>query len=169
MKKLSFDELPTHVGIIGSRDMPRLDAVEKFVAKLQPGTTVVSGGARGVDRTAAGAARRRGLPVVELFADWDRYGKGAGHIRNEEIAKYLADRYPDCYLVAFVLEERPHELTPGSRNMIGHAKTWKIPYTIYRWVVGPKREAPHWQTTSYWSDWDTRLLFEHRTRHLRAA
>jgi hypothetical protein len=149
-----------HVAVVGSREFPRLDAVEKFVGKLKPGTTVVSGGARGVDQAAATAARKRGLPVVEMLADWNQYGKAAGPIRNGWIADYLEERYPDCYLASFVLEEKAHELTVGSRDMIGKAKKAKLPYTIYRWVVWRKSEAPHWETTTYWSDWDPRLLRE---------
>lgn len=76
------------VAIIGSRDYPRLRDVYEYVRLLPADTVVVSGGARGVDRTAADAARHRGLEVVEHLPDWKRDGKGAGFIRN---AKIVAD------------------------------------------------------------------------------
>lgn len=71
--------------IVGSRDYPDLDAVRRYVATLPEGCTVVSGGARGVDRAGAQTARQRGLRVVEYLPDWDRYGKRAGFLRNEQI------------------------------------------------------------------------------------
>jgi hypothetical protein len=74
----------THA-IVGSRDYPDLEAVRRYVATLPEGCVVVSGGARGVDRVAAHEARQRGLRVVEYLADWDRFGRRAGFLRNEQI------------------------------------------------------------------------------------
>ncbi len=73
------------LAIVGSRTYPRLADVDAFVLKLKPTTIVVSGGAAGVDRRAAEAARRRGLGVEEFFPDWDRYLNLAGLIRNEKM------------------------------------------------------------------------------------
>lgn len=48
------------------------------------GDALLHGDARGVDRAVAADARRRrrGLVVIAYPADWDRYGRGAGPIRN---------------------------------------------------------------------------------------
>ena len=73
------------LAIVGSRDFPDLDRVRRFIGDLPPNTTIVSGGARGVDRLAAAAARRRGLPVIEYLAQWDRFGRRAGFLRNQQI------------------------------------------------------------------------------------
>lgn len=57
------------VGIVGSRDFPSLDAVERWISALatkHPGAVIVSGGARGVDRTAERMASSRGLEVVSF-------------------------------------------------------------------------------------------------------
>jgi len=53
------------VAIVGSRDYDGPGRVRAYVSRLDPGTVVVSGGARGVDRQAARLARRAGLEVVE--------------------------------------------------------------------------------------------------------
>jgi hypothetical protein len=53
------------IAIIGSRKYPRLDLVIGFVNTLPPDTIVVSGGAVGVDQTAAAAAEAHGLDVDE--------------------------------------------------------------------------------------------------------
>lgn len=56
-----------------------LQAVEQ--SGMDP-THIISGGARGVDRLAGEYAALRGIGFTEYAADWDRYGKRAGFIRN---------------------------------------------------------------------------------------
>jgi hypothetical protein len=76
------------VAIVGSRDFADLDRVRRFVHELPADVTVLSGGARGVDRCAASTARARGLRTEELLANWDRDGRFlAGRIRNERLAR----------------------------------------------------------------------------------
>lgn len=72
------------LAVVGSRDYPRLDLVDAFVGRLKLDTVVVSGGARGVDRRAEWAAKRRGMAVSIFEADWSR-GKMAGLERNARI------------------------------------------------------------------------------------
>lgn len=49
---------------------------------------VVSGSARGVDRLGESWANFNKTPIKRFPADWDRHGKGAGYIRNAEMAEY---------------------------------------------------------------------------------
>ena len=51
-------------------------------------TEIVSGGAKGVDRLGEWYARQRGLPCKAFPAQWAKYGKSAGPIRNAEMAEY---------------------------------------------------------------------------------
>ena len=85
---------PIRLAIVGSRDYPDLEEVRRYLqrvvgkygqARAPHLVTVISGGARGVDTTAAQEARRLGLPVEEIPADWARYGKSAGFRRNHDI------------------------------------------------------------------------------------
>lgn len=46
---------------------------------------IVHGGARGADAIADRLAREYGCQVEVVEADWDRYGKAAGPIRNAEM------------------------------------------------------------------------------------
>lgn len=48
---------------------------------------VISGGANGADKLGARFARDNNIPLTELLPDWDKYGKRAGFIRNEDIVK----------------------------------------------------------------------------------
>lgn len=78
------------VGIIGSREYPHLGRVHNYVSTLPEGTVIVSGGARGVDKTAEDAADARGLEkIVHLVtkAEWGQYGKAAGPMRNARIVE----------------------------------------------------------------------------------
>lgn len=55
-------------------------------AKYGTDITIVHGGARGADSLAARAACAVGFATEEHKPDW-RIGRGAGHVRNEEMAK----------------------------------------------------------------------------------
>lgn len=79
------DDEPPRIAIVGSREYPDWNQVREYVESLPYLATVISGGARGVDRMAAETARRRGMNVVEYPADWERYGKSAGYRRNQTI------------------------------------------------------------------------------------
>ena len=75
--------------IAGSRDIvdPRVipDAVEESEFEI---TQVISGGARGVDALAIAYADLHKIPLRIFRANWDKHGKSAGYIRNQEMANY---------------------------------------------------------------------------------
>lgn len=48
-------------------------------------TVIIEGEAQGVDITSRHWAESRGIEVEPYPADWNRYGKGAGHIRNKQM------------------------------------------------------------------------------------
>lgn len=79
------------LAIVGSRGYPHPEMVEAFVSDVlrkRPSTIIVSGGCRrGPDRWAEDTARSLGHFPEIYDADWDRYGKGAGMIRNPKIAQ----------------------------------------------------------------------------------
>lgn len=82
--------------IAGSRnfdDYPLLCTV--CDEQLTPGDIIICGKARGADTLGERYAVTRGFPVKYYPADWGRHGRGAGYIRNVEMAKN-ADR-----LIAF--------------------------------------------------------------------
>lgn len=47
--------------------------------------TIISGAARGADRLAADWAVCNWMSLEEYPAEWDKHGKGAGFIRNQEM------------------------------------------------------------------------------------
>lgn len=72
---------------------------------------IVSGDAAGVDSMGAKWAEERGFRVKHFPAQWEKYGKGAGYIRNHEMGDY-AD-----YLIAFWDGK-----SKGTKDMIDYMK-----------------------------------------------
>lgn len=58
-------------------------------------TEVISGMARGADSFAAEWAERFGFPLHKFPADWDKHGRAAGPIRNQQM---LDEGKPDLVL-----------------------------------------------------------------------
>jgi predicted Rossmann fold nucleotide-binding protein DprA/Smf involved in DNA uptake len=78
---------PCCVAVVGSRNYSNLSAVKEFISQLPKGCTVISGGARGVDQMADHAAKEQGIPTVIYPANWEKFGKSAGIIRNKQIVE----------------------------------------------------------------------------------
>lgn len=78
-----------YVAIVGSREYPNLELVIEFVKALPENTIIVSGGARGVDRTAEVTADQRKLSKIIYKPVWHRpdgsKDLGAGMKRNQLI------------------------------------------------------------------------------------
>lgn len=51
-------------------------------------TEVVCGEASGVDQLGKELAKKANIPIKSFPADWDKYGKQAGYIRNAEMINY---------------------------------------------------------------------------------
>lgn len=76
--------------IAGSRDIKDVQLLKMAIEKSGFDITeVVSGGAAGVDFLGEQWAREHGILLTRFPADWSAYGKAAGPIRNEEMARYV--------------------------------------------------------------------------------
>lgn len=111
------DYPPFRVIIAGTRsfnDYELLrDSCNNLLSEKQRTHTVVviSGTARGADQMGERYARERGFQLRRFPADWELYGKSAGHIRNAKMADN-ADA-----LIAFWDGE-----SKGTKNMIDNAR-----------------------------------------------
>ncbi len=75
--------------IAGSRDINDMDKLYKALISVNwPITEVVSGGARGVDMLGEQWAFDKGIIFTRFPANWEKFGRGAGFIRNAEMANY---------------------------------------------------------------------------------
>lgn len=74
--------------IAGSRNITNYkDIVSAIEEAPWAVTEVISGGARGVDELGEKYAEEHQLPLRIKPADWSRFGRSAGPIRNQEMAK----------------------------------------------------------------------------------
>ena len=65
-------------------------------ATQTPPVTILHGGARGADTLAGQVAQELGMEVKEVRAEWQRYGRGAGPLRNDK----MLNEHPDL-VIAF--------------------------------------------------------------------
>lgn len=72
------------IAIIGGRDFNNYDMVKETMSQYSP-TAIVSGGARGADSLARKYVTDNNIQLIEFLAEWDKYGRGAGFIRNKDI------------------------------------------------------------------------------------
>lgn len=79
------------VAIVGSRTFNDkalfYEKCDYYLQNIQHGLIIVSGGASGADSLAFQYAMDHKINFILMKADWNKYGKPAGIIRNEEMAK----------------------------------------------------------------------------------
>jgi hypothetical protein len=76
------------VVICGGREATNRINFEKFLNECTEGMThpiIRHGGARGTDEMAHAWARKKGHDIETHLADWARFGKKAGPIRNKKM------------------------------------------------------------------------------------
>jgi len=106
--------------ICGSRDFHDIQAIQIVVDNLDTNDIIVHGCARGADTIAGWLAKRRGLTILEFPAQWNKYGKAAGPIRNKQM---LDEGKPDK-VFAFYTDKKKSR---GTANMVKQAKAAGIP------------------------------------------
>jgi hypothetical protein len=112
------------VVIAGSRDFnhyPLLQEKLDFFLQHYPTTEIeiVSGTARGADRLGERYAQERGISLRKFPADWDRFGKKAGYLRNKQMAEYATH--------ALLFWDGK---SPGTKMMIELCQTYQLNYRI---------------------------------------
>lgn len=114
--------------IAGGRDFKDYTLLRSTVDKLlqnklrKEKIVIICGMAKGADMLGARYAKERGYHIRYFPAEWEKYGKRAGIIRNEEMAKN-ADA-----LVAFWDGE-----SAGTKHMIETAKKYNLAVRIKRY------------------------------------
>jgi hypothetical protein len=94
--------------IAGGRSYQNYDKLLTAIQNAQfEITTVVSGGAPGVDAMGEQYAESMNLPLNVYNADWEQYGRAAGPIRNRKMAENA-----DALIALW------DGKSPGTKNMI---------------------------------------------------
>lgn len=76
------------LAVVGSRTITDYNFVKGLLDKQKDNIShIISGGAKGVDTLAEQWANENDIPVIVFKAEWGKYGKRAGFIRNNEIIK----------------------------------------------------------------------------------
>lgn len=115
--------------VAGSRGVDDVEFIESMLdgfRKEYPLECIVSGLAKGPDTIAKNWADKNGIPVMEFPAEWDRFGKAAGPIRNSEMLKVS-----DCLLAFW------DGKSSGTKDMIKKTQDAKKPMRV---IVMPKIE-----------------------------
>ncbi len=95
--------------VAGSQTFNNYEFIKNTLDVLLKGrgvTQIVCGMAKGVDLCGKRYAEERGLIVGEFPADWGKYGRSAGFIRNKEMANHAT--------LAIVFW---NGVSPGAKNM----------------------------------------------------
>jgi hypothetical protein len=74
--------------IAGSRNLCKYEYIEEAIKKSNfKINTIISGGAKGIDKLGEKYALNNNIELIIYPADWNKYGKSAGYIRNTEMLK----------------------------------------------------------------------------------
>jgi len=106
--------------ICGDRGWRDYQKIYDALKKLMPVALVIEGEAQGADRLGRAAAEQLGVPVLKFPADWTRYGRAAGSIRNEQ---QLREGQP-TYWLAF---HPDLENSKGTGDMVRRLRKAGIP------------------------------------------
>lgn len=97
-----------------------VDEVDKLIESSPNfGVSIISGMANGADLLGVLYAEHHNIPCKKFPANWDKYGKSAGMIRNKEMAQN------GTYLIAFWDGE-----SRGTKQMIDCALENKLDVTV---------------------------------------
>lgn len=108
--------------IAGSRSICKYSIVKKAIEKSRfEITTVISGGAIGVDTLGEDYGAELSIPIIKMPAEWDKYGRKAGHLRNEQMAD-----------IAEALIAIWDGVSRGTMHMINIAKKKGLKVFVYR-------------------------------------
>lgn len=100
--------------ICGDRNWTDEQAIRHVIKRLKSGDVVIEGEARGADKIARDLAMRAEISVDHYHAQWSRYGRAAGPIRNKRM---LEEGRPDI-VIAF---HEDLERSVGTKHMVSIA------------------------------------------------
>jgi YspA, cpYpsA-related SLOG family len=112
--------------VCGGRDFDNFLTLEKELDKyLEDNPIIISGGANGADALAKEYAHMNYLRYLEFPANWPKFGKAAGSIRNQQ----MIDEGKPHIVIAF-----PTESSRGTWDMVRRAEKHGIKTIIVKEV-----------------------------------
>ena len=89
---------------------------------------IICGMAKGADTLGETYAKNNGFQIRYFPADWDKFGKSAGYIRNKQMAEYASYRKGYGALIAFWDGK-----SKGTMHMINLAKEYGLKVFVYNY------------------------------------
>lgn len=110
------------LNVLGSRKIePKLPGLERLIKRFEHARLrMVTGLARGPDLAGKAVAEALGIPIDKFPADWEKYGRSAGHRRNAEMA--------DVTDLAIVFWDGKSKGTAGMMKLL---RSRQIPYVLF--------------------------------------
>ncbi len=123
-KESLADKKEFRLVVAGSRDFTDEALLNRELDQLladKPSVTIISGTAKGADRLGEKYAEEHGYTVERFAAEWEKYHRGAGPIRNEKMVETA-----DAVIVFW------DNQSSGAKNIIECARKHQIPCKIVR-------------------------------------
>lgn len=125
-----FDDNKFHCLIAGGRDFNHWQKYNRYLRKIDNflknynDIEMITGCAKGADQIPYFYKVWYGYNVKEFPANWDKFGKKAGYLRNLEMANYLLTFDKKGAIIFWNGKSR------GSKNMIEVCKEKEIPLRV---------------------------------------
>lgn len=110
--------------VCGDRKWSDYGKILTRLRSLPPRTEIIHGGADGADSIGGQVAKELGLQVIAVLADWTKYGRAAGPIRNQR----MLELHPDL-VIAF---HSNLEASKGTKNCLAQAEKLGIPTEVIK-------------------------------------
>jgi hypothetical protein len=111
------------VVVTGDRNWTDYERIKHVLSAVKP-TRVIAGGARGADKLAERACDELGIPCDVYPAEWKKFGRAAGPIRNRQ----MLDLKPD-HVLAF---HDDLNSSKGTKDCTQEATRRGIPVGLWR-------------------------------------
>ena len=110
--------------LCGGRNWADRDKVRNLLTGFDADTTlIVEGGCRGADTIGREEAEKLGIEVITEKAEWEKFGKAAGRIRNQ----MMYDTYHPDMILAF---HEDLKSSKGTKHMIEVAVKGGTPFRL---------------------------------------
>jgi hypothetical protein len=111
--------------VCGDRNWRDMSIIGRELKKFPPETIVIHGGAKGADTLGGFVAEKLGFKVLVFPANWKRYGKAAGPIRNQVM---IDEGMPELVLA---FHENLSE-SKGTKDMVNRARGVGIKVEVFK-------------------------------------
>ena len=110
--------------VCGDRNWTDVESIAQQIRVMHP-DVIIEGEARGADSIARGYAKGAGIPVLSFPAQWGKYGKSAGPIRNQQ----MLDAGNPNRVIAF-----HHNIakSKGTKDMVERARKAGIETMVFK-------------------------------------